>query len=292
MAVLLAALVLVFASCQAKSLNEPGALTKEDIDDINTNPFSTWKADPDYANYDQRHFKSLCGVPLDENNRLMKKTGLLKEKTEYQAVKLPDSFDARKKWPNCKSINETRDQGSCGSCWAFGAVEAMTDRICIHSGGRLTPHISAEDLLSCCDQCGMGFSNLLCSTGYNVSYSDDKKYGKSGYSVGSSVEAIATEIMTNGPVEAAFTVYSDFPSYKSGVYQHQKGGPLGGHAIKILGWGTEAGTPYWLVANSWNTDWGDKGYFKILRGQDECGIESQVVAGMPSFAEESKTILF
>ncbi|XP_029206219.2 cathepsin B-like [Acropora millepora] len=348
MAVLLAALVLVFASCQAKSLNEPGALTKEDIDDINTNPFSTWKADPDYANYDQRHFKSLCGVPLDENNRLMKKTGLLKEKTEYEAVKLPDSFDARKKWPNCKSINETRDQGSCGSCWAFGAVEAMTDRICIHSGGRLTPHISAEDLLSCCDQCGMGCnggfpeeawfywdkSGLVtggpykshegckpylipacdhhvvghlkpcgsilptppckrkCEEGYNVSYSDDKKYGKSGYSVGSSVEAIATEIMTNGPVEAAFTVYSDFPSYKSGVYQHQKGGPLGGHAIKILGWGTEDETPYWLVANSWNTDWGDKGYFKILRGQDECGIESQVVAGMPSFAEESKTILF
>ena len=41
----------------------------------------------------------------------------ISEKTEYQAVKLPDSFDARKKWPNCKSINETRDQGSCGSCW-------------------------------------------------------------------------------------------------------------------------------------------------------------------------------
>ena len=78
MAVLLAALVLFFASCQAKSLNEPGALTKEDIDNINANPFSTWKADPDYANYDQRHFKNLCGVPLDENNRVMKKTGLLK----------------------------------------------------------------------------------------------------------------------------------------------------------------------------------------------------------------------
>ena len=50
-----------------------------------------------------------------------------------------------------------------------------------------------------------------------MSYSDDKRYGKSGYSVGSSVEAIATEIMTNGPVEAAFSVYSDFPSYKSGM---------------------------------------------------------------------------
>lgn len=57
---------------------------------------------------------------------------------------------------------------------------------------------------------------------------------------------------------------------------------LGGHAVKIIGWGTENGSPYWLVANSWNTDWGDLGgYFKILRGVDECGIESSIVAGMP-----------
>jgi len=39
---------------------------------------------------------------------------------------------------------------------------------------------------------------------------------------------------------------------------------LGGHAIKILGWGTEDGTPYWLVANSWNPDWGDKGVCATL----------------------------
>ena len=45
----------------------------------------------------------------------------------------------------------------------------------------------------------------------------------------------------------------------AGVYQHESGGALGGHAIRLLGWGVEAGTPYWLVANSWNADWGDKG---------------------------------
>ena len=44
-----------------------------------------------------------------------------------------------------------------------------------------------------------------------------------------------------------------------GVYQHVTGDMLGGHAIKILGWGEENGTPYWLAANSWNSDWGDKG---------------------------------
>jgi len=87
--------------------------------------------------------------------------------------------------------------------------------------------------------------------------------------------------MKNGPVEGAFTVYADFPSYKSGVYSHVSGGQLGGHAIRIMGWGVENGTPYWLVANSWNEDWGDKGTFKIKRGNDECGIESSVVAGLP-----------
>jgi len=87
--------------------------------------------------------------------------------------------------------------------------------------------------------------------------------------------------MTNGPVEAAFTVYADFLSYKSGVYKHVTGSEDGGHAIKILGWGVENGEDYWLVANSWNSDWGDKGFFKILRGSNECGIEGEIVAGLP-----------
>ncbi len=47
--------------------------------------------------------------------------------------------------------------------------------------------------------------------------------------------------------------------YLPGVYQHVSGGELGGHAIKIVGWGADDSTPYWLVANSWNSDWGDNG---------------------------------
>ncbi|MEQ2216980.1 hypothetical protein XENOCAPTIV_028057, partial [Xenoophorus captivus] len=104
---------------------------------------------------------------------------------------------------------------------------------------------------------------------------------KTAYGVAPVEEQIQSEIYKNGPVEGAFTVYEDFPSYKSGVYKHVTGSALGGHAIKVLGWGEENGVPYWLCANSWNTDWGDNGFFKILRGSDHCGIESEMVAGIP-----------
>jgi len=89
------------------------------------------------------------------------------------------------------------------------------------------------------------------------------------------------EIFKNGPVETAFTVYEDFLTYKSGVYQHVTGAALGGHAVKFMGWGVLNGVKYWNVANSWNPTWGDQGYFKILRGVDECGIEDEVNAGIP-----------
>ncbi|XP_072042213.1 cathepsin B-like [Amphiura filiformis] len=292
---------------------------------------TSWKAGYNYPlNTTLDHLRGLMGVlPTPEGMTLPLMVHEIKE--------INETFDARTKWPECKSIQEVRDQGSCGSCWAFGAVEAMSDRYCIHSKGVKQPHISAEDLLSCCESCGMGCNGGFlmsaweywkntglvtggqynskegcqpyeipacdhhvvgklkpcgeilptpkckdtCEASYEPKYKDDKNFGASAYSVNSDVKQIQTEIMTNGPVEAAFTVYADFPTYKSGVYQHTSGEALGGHAIKILGWGIDGSLPYWLVANSWNPDWGNKGFFKILRGKDECGIESQITAGMP-----------
>jgi len=110
-----------------------------------------------------------------------------------------------------------------------------------------------------------------------------KNKGASSYSV-SSVANIQAEILAHGPVEGSFTVYDDFLNYKSGVYVKTSSNALGGHAIKILGWGTDATSKldYWLVANSWNNQWGDNGFFKIQRGVDMCGIEDGVVAGLPS----------
>lgn len=117
-----------------------------------------------------------------------------------------------------------------------------------------------------------------CDKSSSKSYGADKKKAASSYGL-NSVAAIQSDLMKYGSVTAAFTVYGDFPTYKSGVYKHTTGSALGGHAVKILGWGVENGQDYWLVANSWNDAWGDKGLFKIARGHNECGIESQISAG-------------
>jgi len=117
---------------------------------------------------------------------------------------------------------------------------------------------------------------------YGTQYKNDHFYAKSSYAVGDKGKnptAIQQEIYEKGTVSVALSVYEDFESYSSGIYKHVSGKYLGGHAIKMIGWGVENNTPYWICVNSWNDTWGEKGIFRILRGSNECGIEGSVVAG-------------
>merc|ERR1711988_268186 len=107
-------------------------------------------------------------------------------------------------------------------------------------------------------------------------------YSYRGDTIAAEGEAgIMQAIMTGGPVETAFDVYSDFENYAGGIYHHVSGGSVGGHAVKLVGWGVENSEKYWKVANSWNPYWGEKGYFRIRRGTNECGVEYQAVASAP-----------
>jgi len=119
----------------------------------------------------------------------------------------------------------------------------------------------------------------VCPNDAKLSYSGDKWKAISSYGFGriGTVEKVKKDIQAYGSVTGAFTVYEDFLTYKSGVYQHQTGAALGGHAIKVIGWGNDAGTDYWLCVNSWNRTWGDGGLFKIKQG--DCGIDNQMHAG-------------
>lgn len=119
-----------------------------------------------------------------------------------------------------------------------------------------------------------------CSDGTSMS----KKYKcLSGTTVAySTITQIQTEIMTNGPMQTGFTVYQDFYNYQSGIYVYTSGAVVGGHAVKIVGWGNLNGVNYWICANSWGNWWGESGYFRIEWGQ--CGINAQVWACKPNTA--------
>ncbi|ORC88041.1 cysteine peptidase C (CPC) [Trypanosoma theileri] len=108
-----------------------------------------------------------------------------------------------------------------------------------------------------------------------------KYKGNTSYSL-SGEEDFKRELYLRGPFEVAFTVYADFLAYKSGVYKHVSGGMLGGHAVRLVGWGELNGVPYWKIANSWNEEWGMNGYFLISRGSNECDIEGNGSGGTPS----------
>lgn len=78
------------------------------------------------------------------------------------------------------------------------------------------------------------------------------------------------------------TIFTNKTQIYLGVYiKTENATKLGGHAVKLIGWGEENGIPYWLLVNSWNRDWGDNGTFKIRRGTNECRIDNSTTAGVP-----------
>jgi len=217
----------------------------------------------------------------------------------------PAAFDTRTQWPKCVLPIQNQDQ--CGSCWAFGAAEALSVRICIAKGTPLTL-LSPQYLVSCdttsygCDggypdlawkfmstngvpswacvpyTSGNGKSNGTCPktcTAAGQTWSLSKATSVKSYSGAASIQAA---LMANGPVEVSFTVYQDFMSYTGGIYKHTTGANLGGHAVMAVGWGNQNGVNYWICANSWGASWGIQGYFWIAFGQ--CFIDYEAVAGL------------
>lgn len=73
------------------------------------------------------------------------------ETQSFLSSELPDSFDAREAWPECKNvIGHVRDQSNCGSCWAHGSTEAFNDRLCIKTKGSFNTLLSIADTAGCC----------------------------------------------------------------------------------------------------------------------------------------------
>mmetsp|Transcript_20503 Transcript_20503/g.57415 ORF Transcript_20503/g.57415 Transcript_20503/m.57415 type:complete len:731 (+) Transcript_20503:140-2332(+) len=284
--------------------------------------------------------------PLQLPLRRGKDVGLLAVDAQPKSA-LPASFDARAHWSECLSIGLVRNQGKCGSCWAFAAATVLADRFCIAAFKRREPFrslmLAPEHLVDCdggnsgcsggrldsvwwflrdhgipvepcapyrfCPEptdphCRRGAAMLdpeLPSPGANGSAPSQRCQAATcagdntpmqlyrasvayGVSLPGDVAGLQRELFEHGPVEVGFFVFSDFLSYRRGTYFRTPGayGPLGGHAVRLLGWGTDhRRTDYWFCANSWSPEWGRSGFFQIRRGTNECGIETTPAAGLP-----------
>jgi len=226
----------------------------------------------------------------------------------------PASFDARTQWGTC--IQPIRNQGSCGSCWAHAASEVLGDRFCIVSNKTINTVLAPQYEISCdntSNACNGGYisrvwkffentgdvsetcfpyqsANGLVPTCASFKKCLDGKTMRKYYAKVNSTKKFSTpatiqaEIQANGPVETSMDVYKDFMSYKTGIYTYVSGALVGGHAIKIVGWGATNGVNYWIVANSWGTSWGQQGYFQIKFG--ECSIDSGAYSGIPDLTRQ------
>lgn len=241
-------------------------------------------------------------------------TESLKNAFAASIVDFPREYDARVSHAQCK--HAIRNQLKCGSCWAFSVAETWSDNACILGlpGVTNATVFSTEDILACASfgsgKCGGGRINYAFDYVVSDGLVTEKcmPYTSGNGSVdacpaevgpdkrtcpiaGASWDATACTgqpndlftpelmkqgIMELGAVATGYTVYADFYNYKSGIYKHVTGKMLGGHAIKVVGWGvknataTTNATNYWIVANSWGSKWGEDGYFRFDMSDTAC----------------------
>ncbi len=209
------------------------------------------------------------------------------------AVSLPSHLDWRNNGGNY--VTAVRDQGNCGSCWAFATTAALESTILRASAmPGLDLNLSEQVMVSCsgAGDCEMGgyvdqASSFIQSTGLPLdayygylatdgncsdacsSWRASPPYRISNWSyvatTSPSVSGLKNALYSSGPLVTTFKVYQDFFSYVGGIYSYTWGGYLGGHAVLIVGYDDPG--QYFIVKNSWAADWGEQGYFRIAYSQ-------------------------
>jgi len=219
-------------------------------------------------------------------------------------VGLPTTYDWRSQGVNIP----VRNQGGCGSCWAFSTVGAMEGALA--RAGVASPDLSEQYLVSCNNSgwsCNGGWfahdyhvnnyispqtvagavlesdfpytaTNGSCSRSYNHPYRlNSWNYVSSSYGM-PSVDAIKNAIYTYGPISVGVCVGSSFQAYRSGVFATNDTSSCGGsinHAVVLTGW--DDSTQSWSMRNSWGSSWGESGYMRIRYGYSNIGYSASYV---------------
>jgi len=207
-------------------------------------------------------------------------------------------------WTQKGAVTGVKDQGQCGSCWAFSTTGSSEGAIQI-AHGQLTS-LSEQELVDC----GGTYGNLGCNGGLmdrafkymeanglctEAAYPYTAKDGTckktsctaSAYTTLKGYKDVTADSENSlgaavdlGPVSVAIEAdQAGFQLYKSGVFSGTCGTSLD-HGVLVVGYGDEGSSPYWKVKNSWGVSWGEAGYIRMARlGQTnkygECGINME-----------------
>lgn len=217
------------------------------------------------------------------------------QKAEYKdgwEINLPSSID----WVARGAVTGVKDQGGCGSCWAFATTGALEGAYFLKTGRLVS--FSEQQLVSC-DNTNQGCNGGWMASAYswisrnggisseaNYPYTGSQDSCSSGASVvpnsapkshvdvaGQNVNALMAAVAI-GPVAVGVDADSDdFQFYSSGVLSSSACGNSLDHAVLVVGYGTANGQKFWKIKNSWSTSWGNVGYMLIARSQaDICGV--------------------
>ena len=223
----------------------------------------------------------------------------------------PTSYD----WRNYGRVSAVKDQGSCGSCWAFSTVANLEG---LYAAKKGTIKTFSEQMLVDCDTSDSGCNGGLMEYAFTwlkknggIMYDSDyaykgtkstcksnaskyadftvtgyKKLGSS-YSTWSCVDEdqIKEFLYETGPLAIALNA-DPLQTYSSGILDLTSTKcPSSGinHAVTLVGYGATSSMDYWIVKNSWGKSWGESGYFRIRRGNGTCGVNCYITTATVSF---------
>ena len=243
------------------------------------NAFHRFYKNMEYINNNNFSFK------LDRNEYMDENKGL------------PDSLD----WRDVNAVTPVKNQGQCGSCWSFSATGAMEGAWAIKN----------EELVSLSEQllmdCSVDYGDYSCNGGEMESafefaidngmcseeqepylakdedcmYCNPQIYFSDCVRVTPNNEIHLKEAVSRGPVSVAIQADTKtFQFYSGGIISGDSCGTNLDHGVLIVGYGEEDGEKYWIVKNSWGVSWGENGYVRISRSDEEnthgvCGIAMQ-----------------
>jgi C1A family cysteine protease len=227
----------------------------------------------------------------------------------YAPLALPAALDWRNHDGNW--ISSVKDQGNCGSCWAFATTALLEAMVKISKRMSEDIDLSEQMLVSCSNagDCVFGgyeykAADYIRKTGippegcYPYLAKDTPCNPCAGWAsrvvriaswewVGTTTNAIEAALQ-DGPVTSWMAVYSDLYHYHSGIYQPTAGASYqGGHFVVIVGYNQASN--YWICKNSWGTDWGESGFFRIKMGTS--GIGDQVLRMIRPLLDNTPPVL-